>query len=132
MATLCRQDDFTVVELDRSYDALDEQPIEALTDLLLREIEARQPINLVLDFSNTEYTRRLQRPAGRRRVAVGAQRPQVAAGDRHGLLPGRLTRRPFGRERLLAGRTAGSRSRAVRERTARVTARRQRADGASS
>jgi anti-anti-sigma factor len=55
MATLCRQDDFTVVELDRSYDALDEQPIEALTDLLLREIEARQPINLVLDFSNTEY-----------------------------------------------------------------------------
>jgi stage II sporulation protein AA (anti-sigma F factor antagonist) len=55
MANLCRQDDFTVVELDRSYDALDEQPIEALTELLLREIETRQPVQLVLDFSNTVY-----------------------------------------------------------------------------
>ena len=35
--------------------------------------------------------RRGRRPAGRRRrrLAVGAQRPQVAAGDRHGLLPRR-------------------------------------------
>ena len=50
--------------------------------------------------------RRGRRPAGRRwrRVAVGAQRPQVAAGDRHGLLPGRLTRRPF-RARAAFGRS---------------------------
>ena len=39
--------------------------------------------------------RRCRRPAGRRRwrLALGAQRPQVAAGDRHGLLARELTRR---------------------------------------
>jgi anti-sigma B factor antagonist/stage II sporulation protein AA (anti-sigma F factor antagonist) len=56
MAVSCRQDGVTIVEMDESYNALEEEPIEALSDLLLAEV-AKAPGRplLVLDFSKTTY-----------------------------------------------------------------------------
>jgi anti-anti-sigma factor len=56
MASALQQGDVTIVEMDESYNALDEGPIDALSDLLLAEVEkAPDPPRIVLDFSNTTY-----------------------------------------------------------------------------
>jgi anti-sigma B factor antagonist/stage II sporulation protein AA (anti-sigma F factor antagonist) len=56
MAVSCRQEGVTIIEMDESYNALEEEPIEALSDLLLAEV-AKAPGRplLVLDFSKTTY-----------------------------------------------------------------------------
>lgn len=56
MAQAFRQDGITIIELDEAYNALDEEPIEALARLLLSEAEkAPNPPLLLLDFSKTHY-----------------------------------------------------------------------------
>ncbi len=56
MAQSSRQDGITFIQMDETYNALDEQPIEALSALLLAEVDKCEgrPL-LVLDFSNTVY-----------------------------------------------------------------------------
>lgn len=55
MANISREDGVTIVELDHSYDALDEKPIEALSQLLLSETDSQETPHLLLDFSETVY-----------------------------------------------------------------------------
>lgn len=56
MASVRQQDGITIVEMDESYNALDEGPIDALAALLMREIDkAPGPPRLVLDFTRTSY-----------------------------------------------------------------------------
>jgi anti-anti-sigma factor len=56
MAVSCREDGVTIVEMDERYDALVEEPIEALSNLLLSEVDNApgRPL-LILDFSKTVY-----------------------------------------------------------------------------
>jgi anti-anti-sigma factor len=56
MATVRQQDGVTIVEMDESYNALDEGPIDALSELLMSQIEkASGTPRLVLDFTRTNY-----------------------------------------------------------------------------
>lgn len=56
MASARQQDGITIVDMDESYNALDEGPIDALAELLMRQLEkASGPPRLVLDFTNTNY-----------------------------------------------------------------------------
>ena len=55
MAQVRQEHGITIVELDKSYDALEEQPIERLSELLLELTGGPEPPQLVLDFSGTEY-----------------------------------------------------------------------------
>ncbi len=56
MAVSCRKDGVTIVEMDETYNALEEEPIEALSSLLLSEVSKvpDRPL-LILDFSKTTY-----------------------------------------------------------------------------
>lgn len=56
MAVASQQDGISIVEMDESYNALEEAPIDALSDLLLSIVEnAKDRPLLVLDFSKTIY-----------------------------------------------------------------------------
>ena len=56
MAQSFRQDGITIIEMDEAYNALDEEPIEALSSLLLSEADKSPgPPLLLLDFSKTVY-----------------------------------------------------------------------------
>jgi anti-anti-sigma factor len=56
MAKSFQQDGVTIIEMDETYNALEEEPIEALARLLLAEVQKvpARPL-LVLDFSQTVY-----------------------------------------------------------------------------
>lgn len=55
MASLCRQNGITVVELDERYDSLDEETLGHLSDLLLEAASESDPPALLIDFSQTEF-----------------------------------------------------------------------------
>lgn len=56
MARSSRHDGITIIEMDEAYNALDEEPIEALAALLLSEAQQTPgPPLLLLDFSKTVY-----------------------------------------------------------------------------
>jgi anti-anti-sigma factor len=56
MARSFQQDGITIIEMDETYNALEEEPIEALSNLLLTEVENNRgrPL-LLLDFGQTVY-----------------------------------------------------------------------------
>ena len=56
MASVRQQDGIAIVEMDESYNALDEGPIDAMSALLMKEIDkATGAPRLVLDFTKTSY-----------------------------------------------------------------------------
>ena len=55
MAKSFQQDGVTIIEMDETYNALEEEPIEALARLLLAEVQKAPRPLLVLDFSQTVY-----------------------------------------------------------------------------
>lgn len=55
MAEVSREQDVTVVELDKTYDALDTELMQNFKDLLLNEVAAAEPPKVVIDMHRTEY-----------------------------------------------------------------------------
>ena len=54
MVQLLRQRNATIIELGHSYESLDEDAIEEVGSVLLREAATVEPPQLVLDFARTE------------------------------------------------------------------------------
>lgn len=55
MAEITREQDVTVVELDKAYDALDTAGMQRLDTLLQEEVGTADPPQIVFDMSHTEY-----------------------------------------------------------------------------
>jgi len=55
MSCVVREDEITIVELDPSYDSLDDQVLAEFGGVLLSEAAHADPPRLVLDFSRTTF-----------------------------------------------------------------------------
>lgn len=55
MAEVTREQDVTVVELDKTYDALDTEAMQQFKQLLLGQVATVDPPRVVIDMNRTEY-----------------------------------------------------------------------------
>ncbi len=55
MSRVIREDDVTIIELDSSYDSLDDVALEEFGGMLLSEADCADPARLILDFSRTNF-----------------------------------------------------------------------------
>lgn len=55
MAEISRDQNVTVVELDKAYDALDTEVMQQLDTLLLDKVATADPPQIVFDMGHTEY-----------------------------------------------------------------------------
>lgn len=55
MSCTIREDDVTIIELDPSYDSLDDRVLDEFGGMLLSEAAHADPPRLVLDFSRTTF-----------------------------------------------------------------------------
>lgn len=55
MSRVIRENDVTIIELDPTYDSLDDSALDGFREMLLSEAEHADPPRVVLDFSRTTF-----------------------------------------------------------------------------
>ena len=55
MSRVIRENDVTIIELDPSYDSLDDPALDGFREMLLSEAEHADPPRVVLDFAHTTF-----------------------------------------------------------------------------